>query len=1028
MAIGTPRNGTIAPYGLGGGTQSAPVLGNSNVPYPTGVALGDYLEIAITARVASTTSVDYSATGWFHVKAQSGTNTRWTYLYKIAEQVDVDRSATTTPLAVYGELVVRTFKMSAVSGVDPANPIDGPPTIYSTEATSSTVVSMASQTPTISGAMLRWGAAGFLGTSTWTPTRDEGQPNPNAIEWFDMWQESNTGGRSGAAYWETWDATTPTGSRGATPTTPATSAGVYMVLRPATTGTTPGPDPEPEPDPTEPTPPPGQGLVAHWDFAQSAPPFTTKAGVAPFPLAQGTGSTVTKVADGPLGNAIELDGTTDYLIIPAANVGALDAAQAGDQVTVAAWVKRTDANQGYIAGLWNEGQELRNYGLFLDLDTYGGNNQVCGHISYDGGPTAGYPYSRDYSASARELRTDGTEQWRFVAMTYDGAAIRSYLDGQMDSRPTFTDNLGNTYSKNPYPYTLGLNHIDAPCDFTVGGNLVGSTIQNLVAGRIGGLWVYNRALSSGELVDLQRSTLATGTPVISFDFWSPGTGAKLASTQGWRSARGATGLDSDLDTKQANFLITELSGQHFLYRSNSATENTNQPGIGYYPTFAGLDLSEIGQVSFRLNNSSTADVVRFVVRVGTTWYASEQAFNVTTAGSSGGNWTTAETKTFVPTRTGSTWRALNFVEGFTLALGSIITTEIPDGPVTAIGFFNPSVAGVLRIDDVAVTPTAYVAEQPTEVHTTTGMASARATASATTAKQASSSGTARTLARATATTAKRATTTGAARILARTTAATATSRVLTALARALSSAGATTSAVRSTAASARARASASGATSTQHTASGTARAVAQATSVTGNAAGEIHVTTGVATTRASASATTRSVRSGAATARARATISSTTMTTRTSTASATVRAVAAGTVATLHQAQGVAVARSLASSEVSSLRLTFGDAVAYATASSLTQQVGYIPPRITFDVVDATLTFDGASDATIHFDGASDALVMSDGEGVAVLAPERLATAVLLDVRDYAATLAANGESHATLDSDGVSSATLHIP
>lgn len=302
----------------------------------------------------------------------------------------------------------------------------------------------------------------------------------------------------------------------------------------------------------------------------------------------------------------------------------------------------------------------------------------------------------------------------------------------------------------------------------------------------------------------------------------------------------------------------------------------------------------------------------------------------------------------------------------------------------------------------------YVATAAEEIHVTSGVASAGASASSTTRKVATSSGTA------------------AARAAA--VAVTSSARTIVGTAAARASASSTSRKVATAVGTVTARASATAITSSTHVTTGAAIARASASSITGNAAGEIHTTSGVAAAgaRASASTTTRRTLTGIA--RARASATSSTTTSRLSVASATVRAVASGTITALHQTQGVAVSRSLASTETTSLRLTFGDATAYASATAITGDAPFIPPSISFDVVDATLSFDGVSGATIHFDGASDAVVMSDGEGVAVLAPEQLATAVLLDVRDYSAILAADGESHATLDSDGVASATLHTP
>ena len=77
-----------------------------------------------------------------------------------------------------------------------------------------------------------------------------------------------------------------------------------------------------------------------------------------------------------------------------------------------------------IAGCWQEddGDPRRQYALFTGLDLYGGKDRVCGHVSRTGGPTPGYPYSRDYAANARPIRNGA---WQFAAFTYDGAEARA---------------------------------------------------------------------------------------------------------------------------------------------------------------------------------------------------------------------------------------------------------------------------------------------------------------------------------------------------------------------------------------------------------------------------------------------------------------------------------------------------------------------------------------------------------------------------------------------------------------------------
>lgn len=65
-------------------------------------------------------------------------------------------------------------------------------------------------------------------------------------------------------------------------------------------------------------------------------------------------------------------------------------------------------NTGFLGGIWQENNNdpRRQYGLFVDLPVYGGSEQVAGHVSFEGGATTGYPYSRDYSANTTRFYTE----------------------------------------------------------------------------------------------------------------------------------------------------------------------------------------------------------------------------------------------------------------------------------------------------------------------------------------------------------------------------------------------------------------------------------------------------------------------------------------------------------------------------------------------------------------------------------------------------------------------------------------------
>ncbi|KQQ22870.1 hypothetical protein ASF48_06960 [Rathayibacter sp. Leaf299] len=235
--------------------------------------------------------------------------------------------------------------------------------------------------------------------------------------------------------------------------------------------------------------------LAQWNFTESAAPFRSTAG--DLPLSQAGPGTATRVTT-PFGTGINFSGNS-FLRLAKENVGRLNIGLTGNAVTVAAWVNLTDTNAGFVGGCWQEDNDdpRRSYGLFYDLNTYGGDEKSNFHISKDGRPTPGYPFSRDYAASKQSF-TRGA--WQLHVGTYDGAQAISYLNGVAERYPTYTDGLGNTYSKNPYVFTAGLN--STPCDFTVGAVELTAGPGNYVIGSIARLRVWDRALTPQEVAAL----------------------------------------------------------------------------------------------------------------------------------------------------------------------------------------------------------------------------------------------------------------------------------------------------------------------------------------------------------------------------------------------------------------------------------------------------------------------------------------------------------------------------------------------
>lgn len=252
-----------------------------------------------------------------------------------------------------------------------------------------------------------------------------------------------------------------------------------------------------------------KGLVALWDFKEVGGKARQAQGKDAFALAEMDG-TVPRIDDGPLSGYSAQFGSGAYLSLPNAQTGALNIFGQNQGVTVVAWVKWTGEQTGFVGGMWNEYQDggKRQYGLFVSLPYYNGKNQVCGHISLSGKPTPPFPYSIDYSASKQEVPAN---QWTCVAFTYDGRLIKSYVNGVFEPRkPELIDHTkgfegypnGLTQRKNPYSFSEGMGNNGS--DFTVGAVLLKKGMGNFFKGQIGGLAVFDRALSKKKLLSLAR--------------------------------------------------------------------------------------------------------------------------------------------------------------------------------------------------------------------------------------------------------------------------------------------------------------------------------------------------------------------------------------------------------------------------------------------------------------------------------------------------------------------------------------------
>jgi hypothetical protein len=246
------------------------------------------------------------------------------------------------------------------------------------------------------------------------------------------------------------------------------------------------------------------GFVSLWEFNEKPGKVRKASGQGEFSLAEVNGE-ISRINEGPLsGYSILLDGTA-YLTLSHSRTGSLNIYGDKCEITLIAWIKWTGEQTGFVGGMWNEYQDggKRQYGLFISLPHYNGRDQVCGHISKTGKPTPPFPYSIDYSASGQKVPIN---EWCSVAFTYDGKFIRSYLNGEFAARdPELINNTtgfegfpdGLFQTKNPYYFPDGIGNNGS--DFTVGAVLLRSGMGNFFKGQIGGLAVFDKVLSEGEI-------------------------------------------------------------------------------------------------------------------------------------------------------------------------------------------------------------------------------------------------------------------------------------------------------------------------------------------------------------------------------------------------------------------------------------------------------------------------------------------------------------------------------------------------
>jgi hypothetical protein len=277
-------------------------------------------------------------------------------------------------------------------------------------------------------------------------------------------------------------------------------------------------------------------LLTFWDFQEDAGSNRVSAGKYEYALEEMNGS-IKRVKDGVFGPYSADFKMGQWFRIKHSEAPGLDIHGISKQVSMVAWIKReSNANWQFIAGMWDEGSlefigksqgvgkgaPARQYAIFIsgtwqnDYTTYErikAEHQAHGYISSLGGATPDCMAAFDYATGGTHLKKN---RWYMIAYTYDGEAIKVYVDGKLDYNETYNPFLFNGSifdgGEKGSDFTVAQRHVPGWPSYPEGTN----TKDIGFDGRIAGLAVYDRALSQDEINKLYNSTISNSSVKILF--------------------------------------------------------------------------------------------------------------------------------------------------------------------------------------------------------------------------------------------------------------------------------------------------------------------------------------------------------------------------------------------------------------------------------------------------------------------------------------------------------------------------------
>ena len=387
-----------------------------------------------------------------------------------------------------------------------------------------------------------------------------------------------------------------------------------------------------------------------------------------------TGSVITCSGDfttsgGLIGKSgLLFDGTNDYMRAGTYGVANNFTGWSDNNLTVEVWAKSSDSSQaGIMASRWGAGGS-RQFILYQEA-----NGSVRAAINSDGGST--YITTNGAEAGVSNSWTDGRDgKWHHYAMTYDGANLKLYIDGQLYANRATAVTLVNGVNS---IFGIGAYNTNSSNTFSASGGFIGDIHR---------CSVWNHTLTESEIRGMMFYDYATMDA--DSDFNTP-----KGDLKGWYQFD--EGKDSTIDNMQGTDNVDGLrtgatwAGAGTFTHGTSTLDMTDDGTIGIasgVTQFNNLKVAASGKTTTLAVLAGSSDI-RFHGTLthggGTASSSGNPAWTMkgTSTVSAGSNWSNWylcywESSAAVPTATWKYW----------IAIGDNISLA---GDMTCTGYFRP---------------------------------------------------------------------------------------------------------------------------------------------------------------------------------------------------------------------------------------------------------------------------------------------------------------------------------------------------